>query len=64
MLAHQGGWDEILMVLTPIALFAAILFFANRRARADLARERAADQEGEPASRPERPAAERGQSGS
>lgn len=32
LLAHQGGWDEILMVLVPIALFAALLVVANRRA--------------------------------
>jgi hypothetical protein len=32
LLAHQGGWDEILMVLVPIALFAALLVIANRRA--------------------------------
>jgi hypothetical protein len=32
LLAHQGGWDEILLVLVPIALFAALLLIANRRA--------------------------------
>ena len=32
MLAHQGGWDEILMVLAPVGLFAVLLFIANRRA--------------------------------
>lgn len=32
LLAHQGGWDEVLLVLTPIALFAALLYLANRRA--------------------------------
>jgi hypothetical protein len=32
LLAHQGGWDEILMVLVPIAIFAALLVVANRRA--------------------------------
>ena len=31
-LAHQGGWDEILFVLLPIALFAGLLALANRRA--------------------------------
>jgi hypothetical protein len=34
LLAHQGGWDEILMVLVPIALFAGLLAVANRRASA------------------------------
>ena len=32
MLAHQGGWDEILFVLVPIALFAGLLAVANQRA--------------------------------
>ena len=34
MLAHAGGWDEILMVAIPIALFAVLLFIAGRRASA------------------------------
>lgn len=32
VLAHQGGWDEILLVLLPIGLFAFLLWVANRRA--------------------------------
>ena len=32
ILAHQGGWDEMLMVLTPIAVFALLLKMANSRA--------------------------------
>lgn len=32
VLAHQGGWDELVFVLVPIALFAALLAIANRRA--------------------------------
>jgi len=32
LLAHQGGWDEILLVLVPIGLFAFLLFVANKRA--------------------------------
>lgn len=31
-LAHQGGWDEVLFVLAPVALFAALLAVANKRA--------------------------------
>lgn len=34
LLAHQGGWDEALMVLVPIAVFAGLLLLANRRAKA------------------------------
>lgn len=40
LLAHQGGWDEIALVVVPIALFAALLYVANRRA------ERMVDQHG------------------
>ena len=32
VLAHQGGWDEVLLVLAPVVLFAGLLFVANRRA--------------------------------
>ena len=32
LLAHQGGWDELLFVLLPITLFAGLLAIANRRA--------------------------------
>jgi len=32
VVAHQGGWDELLFVLLPIALFAGLLAVANRRA--------------------------------
>lgn len=32
ILAHQGGWDEMLLVATPIALLAGVLWLANRRA--------------------------------
>lgn len=35
-LAHQGGWDEILLVLLPIAIFAWLLSVANRRANRQL----------------------------
>ena len=30
--AHQGGWDEMLMVLVPIGLFIGLLRLAKRRA--------------------------------
>jgi len=32
LLAHQGGWDEALVVAVPIVAFALILWLANRRA--------------------------------
>lgn len=31
MLAHQGGWDEILLVLGPILLIAGLLRLAKQR---------------------------------
>lgn len=40
VLAHQGGWDEILLVLTPVSLFAGLLWLANRRANAQVASRR------------------------
>ena len=32
VLAHQGGWDEILLVAAPVALLAFILWRANKKA--------------------------------
>ncbi|HAY66731.1 MAG TPA: hypothetical protein DCY82_00385 [Acidimicrobiaceae bacterium] len=37
VLAHEGGWDEILLVGGPLLVFAAVLFLANRRANSKLA---------------------------
>jgi predicted MFS family arabinose efflux permease len=36
VVAHQGGWDEIILVAAPIALFAVLLWFANNRAKRQL----------------------------
>jgi hypothetical protein len=36
VLAHQGGWDEMLFVALPLGLFALLLFIANRKAQAQL----------------------------
>jgi uncharacterized membrane protein YhaH (DUF805 family) len=33
MVAHQGGWDEALFILVPVAVLVAILAVANRRPR-------------------------------
>ena len=33
ILGHQGGWDEILMVLAPIVLVFFLLVLANKRAK-------------------------------
>ena len=32
VLAHQGGWDEALMVAVPLGLFVALLRVVNARA--------------------------------
>ena len=44
MLAHQGGWDEILLVTGPIAVIVLVLWQATRRADRQVAeRESLAD---------------------
>lgn len=53
LLAHQGGWDEILLVLTPIALFAGLLWLANTRANRELQRRKAEAQADPPDASPE-----------
>lgn len=35
MLAHQGGWDEILLVVGPIAVIAGLLWLARKRVKTD-----------------------------
>lgn len=37
LLAHQGGWDEILLVVGPLAIVAGLLWVANKRVTAQLA---------------------------
>ncbi|MFM8562349.1 MAG: hypothetical protein ACKOCE_00480 [Acidimicrobiia bacterium] len=36
LLAHQGGWDEILMVAGPIAIIVGLLAVVRRRLGANL----------------------------
>jgi hypothetical protein len=31
VLAHQGGWDEILLVVAPLVVVAGLLWIAKRR---------------------------------
>jgi hypothetical protein len=52
LLAHQGGWDEILMVLVPIVIFGVLLVVANRRAGA-IDEQRRRDEARDPARRSE-----------
>lgn len=35
-LGHQGGWDEILLVVAPLLLIGLLLYVANRRVNAQL----------------------------
>lgn len=37
LLAHQGGWDEALLVLVPLAVFAVLLRRARKRAEQEAA---------------------------
>ena len=46
LLAHQGGWDEILLVAGPLAVFGGALMVANKRANAKLAEQAAAEETG------------------
>jgi hypothetical protein len=32
LIAHQGGWDEALFVVVPLALFGLLLWRVSRRA--------------------------------
>lgn len=41
LFAHQGGWDEALLVLVPIGLFVGLLLLANKRAKAIQAKRQA-----------------------
>ena len=34
LVAHQGGWDEVLLVIVPLLFFAVLLVVANKRAGA------------------------------
>ena len=43
VLAHQGGWDEMLMIAAPVGLFILLLRTAN--ARASAAEERASGEQ-------------------
>jgi hypothetical protein len=36
VLAHQGGWDEILLVVVPLLLVGLALWIANKRVSAQL----------------------------
>ena len=45
VLAHQGGWDEMLFVAVPLGLFAFLLYMANRKAQQHLDDEEEVDEE-------------------
>lgn len=57
LLAHQGGWDEILMVAGPVLLMWLILRMANKRAHrmADAAGDAAVDASADAAASADRP---------
>jgi len=35
ILAHQGGWDEVTLILVPVAVIVLLLWLAGRRAAPD-----------------------------
>jgi hypothetical protein len=47
MIAHQGGWDEILLVLGPIAVIIGLLMLARKRV-GDAEQKPAAKEQGPP----------------
>lgn len=49
ILAHQGGWDEILIIIGPIALIVGIVALVRRRLHREVAEEGAAESEIPPA---------------
>lgn len=51
MLAHQGGWDEILLVLVPILVIGGVLAVAKRRVEAAAALQQA-DGDNDPVANP------------
>ena len=64
VLAHEGGWDEILMVAGPLAVIAVLLWLANRRVSAKLAEaeaESSGDGSDQPTEIDRRPSADPGQ---
>jgi hypothetical protein len=50
VIAHQGGWDEILLVLGPIAVIIGLLMLARKRV--DAAEKKPAAKGSTPASSP------------
>ena len=46
VVAHQGGWDEGLIVLLVICSFVALLWLANARAGQQVEREPGVDPDG------------------
>lgn len=36
LFAHQGGWDEALLVIGPLAVIGGLLYLANKRVNAQL----------------------------
>lgn len=55
LLAHQGGWDEILLVLGPLAVVGLLLWVANRRVAKQLEEDREVEgvEGAEPSDRPD-----------
>jgi hypothetical protein len=52
LLAHQGGWDEMLFVAVPIVIFGSLLAVANRRASRIEQQQQPPNGEGSPGDEP------------
>jgi hypothetical protein len=52
LLAHQGGWDEVLFVAVPIVIFGSLLAIANRRASRIEQQQQPPNGEGSPGDEP------------
>jgi hypothetical protein len=53
VIAHQGGWDEILLVLGPIAVIVGLLMLARKRV--DAAEQNKADAKAKPVAKGQGP---------
>ncbi len=61
LFAHQGGWDEVLLVAIPLGLIAGLLWIANKRVNTQLEEAERAGNEGD-ASQTNTGQADKGQS--
>ncbi|MBW3580784.1 MAG: hypothetical protein KY447_06440 [Actinobacteria bacterium] len=54
VVAHQGGWDEVIFVVVPLAILAVLLWLARRRAEDEADADRAGTRLGSEPEAPDR----------